>query len=156
MMAPGSRETRKTMTDDSEPAINSDELPTTPAVTNSNVDFGSPTGRVALGGMILVGVYIIFGLFLNDYWVGWVALLLAISGIFLVFKSEGTFIESLAPVPVLVKIVGYLLFAVGLLTVIEDLRFASGGLNEVTEVIGAVAGYAGYALAFLGARSIKI
>lgn len=124
------------------------------AATGSSSGFGTPTGMVSLGGLILIGTYVIFGLILNDYWVGWLAMLLAISA-FLVLRGDRAFIEKLAPVPVLTKMIGYLLAVIGLLALVEDLRFADGTLNEFPDVIGALAAYAGYVIAFLGARSIK-
>lgn len=116
--------------------------------------FNTPTGMVALGSVILVGTYVIFGLILNDYWVGWIAMILAISSIVLL-RAEGSFVEKLAPVPVLAKTIGYLLAMIGLLALIEDLRFFDNNLGEFPDVIGALASYAGYGIAFLGARSIK-
>jgi hypothetical protein len=115
---------------------------------------GSPTGLVALGSVVLIGTWALFGVILNDYWVGWLALLLAVSSL-LLMRAGGTFVEKLAPVPVLIKAIGYLLAIIGVFALIEDLRFSDGTLNEFPDVIGALAAYAGYVLAFLGARSIK-
>lgn len=109
---------------------------------------------VGLGALILIGTYLVFGFILNDYWVGWLAMLLAISAVLLV-RVNTPFIEVLAPVPVLLKVIGYLLAIIGLLAFVEDLRFPGGTWNEFPDVIGALAAYAGYATAFLGARSIK-
>ena len=141
------------MTGNSEPPAVPDENPTG-ATTGSGSDFGSPTGMVALGGLILIATYLVFGLILNDYWVSWLAMLLAISSV-LLLRMNRPFLEKLAPVPVLTKIIGYLLAIIGVLALIEDLRFADGTLNEFPDVIGALAAYAGYVIAFLGARSIK-
>ncbi len=142
------------MTSASEPSAAPEETPPTPAGTGSSSGFGTPTGMVALGGLILIGTYLVFGLLLNDYWVGWIAMLLAISAVILT-RVDSKSIEKLAPVPVLLKIIGYLLAMIGLLALIEDLRFPDGTLNEFPDVIGALADYAGYVIAFLGARSIK-
>lgn len=142
------------MTNGSESSPASEGTPETPASSGSASTFGTPTGMVELGGIILIVTYIIFGLVLNDYWVGWIAVLLAVSAVFL-NRMDSSFMEKIAPVPVLLKVIGYLLVVIGVLVLIEDLRFASGSLNEPVEVIGALASYAGYAIAFLGARSIK-
>jgi hypothetical protein len=109
---------------------------------------------VALGGTILIGTYVLFGLILNDYWVSWLAMLMAISSIVLL-RAEGSFVEKLAPVPALAKTVGYLIAIVGALALIEDLRFFESNLGEFPDVLGALASYVGYVIAFLGARSIK-
>lgn len=142
------------MTSESGPPAVPEDTPSR-AATGSTSGFGTPTGMVFLGGSILIGTYVIFGLILNDYWVSWLAMLLAI-GSFLVVRADKAFIEKLAPIPVLVKIIGYLLAVIGLLALVEDIRFADGTLNEFPDVIGALAAYAGYLIAFLGARSIKV
>jgi hypothetical protein len=135
---------------------NGSEPPAVPEKEPSSTEstFSTPTGMVALGGVILVATYVIFGLLLNDYWVGWIAMTLAISAI-LLLRAGGSFVEKLAPVAVLAKTVGYLLAIVGLLVLVEDLRFFDNNLDEFPDVIGALASYAGYVIAFLGARSIK-
>jgi len=125
-----------------------------PGKATGGPGLGTPTGMVALGGLVLIGTWVVFGVLLNDYWVGWLALLLAVSSV-LLLRAGSTFVEKLAPVPVLTKIVGYLLAIIGLFVLIEDVRFADGTLNEFPDVIGALASYAGYVIAFLGARSIK-
>jgi hypothetical protein len=145
------------MTTDSEQPPTPEEMPTTPSETDSggtDSGFTSPTGMVALGGLVLIGTWVVFGVLLNDYWVGWLALLLSVISL-LLLRANSTFVEKLAPVPVLTKIVGYLLAIIGLFVLIEDLRFADGTLNEFPDVVGALAAYAGYVIAFLGARSIK-
>ncbi|MGB7860156.1 MAG: hypothetical protein WBM90_06635 [Acidimicrobiia bacterium] len=142
------------MTNDSDATSGGESAAGVPAPTATMSGFSSPQGMVALGGIVLIGTYIVFGLLLNDYWVGWIAMILAIAAVALP-RMDGTFVEKLAPTPVLSKIVGYLLAVVGVLVVIEDLRFADGTLNEFPDVIGAIASYVGYVIAFLGARSIK-
>jgi len=138
------------MTSDSEPTAAPEGTNPTP----STAGFGSSTGMVALGGLVLIATYVVFGLLLNDYWVGWIAMLLAISAV-LLQRIDTSYVEKLAPVPVLTKIIGYLLALIGILALVEDLRFSDGTLNEFPDVIGAVAAYAGYVIAYLGARSIK-
>jgi hypothetical protein len=135
---------------------NSPEPPARPedSPASAGSTFSTPTGTVALGGVILTGTYVLFGLILNDYWVSWVAMTLAISSI-LLLRAGGSFVEKLAPVPLLAKTIGYLLGIVGLLVLVEDVRFFDNNLDEFPDVIGALASYAGYVIAFMGARSIK-
>lgn len=141
------------MTTESEPSMPDESA--SPASTASASVFTTPVGMVALGGLVLVATYVIFGLAFNDYWVGWLALLLAVSSL-LLLRGDNTFIEKLAPIAVLAKTIGYLLAIIGVFALVEDLRFADGTLNEFPDVIGALAAYAGYVIAFLGARSIKV
>ena len=140
------------MTSDSEPPTAPEQSSNVSSTTDSG--FGSPAGMVTLGATVLVGTYVIFGLLLNDYWVSWIAMLLAISAL-LLSRVDTAFIENVAPMAVLTKVIGYLLAIIGVLAIVEDLRFADGTLNEFPDVIGALAAYAGYVLAFLGARTIK-
>ena len=63
-------------------------------------------------------------------------------------------VEKIADVSVLMKAVGYGLAIIGAFTIIEDLRFLDSALDDFTEIIGALVAYAGFILAFLGARSI--
>jgi hypothetical protein len=116
--------------------------------------FTTPTGMVALGGIVLIATWLVFGVLLNDYWIGWLALLLAVVAV-LLLRGSGSFAEKIAPIPVLAKTIGYLLALIGVFALVEDLRFADGTLNEFPDVIGALASYAGYVIAFMGARSIK-
>lgn len=117
--------------------------------------FSTPAGMVALGGWILIGVWLVFGVFLTDYFVAWPQLMLAIAAVLLTAGSKELF-EKVAPVPVLLKIVGYLLAIMGLVAFIDDVRFFDGTLNEFPDLIGALASYVAYVLAFLGARAIKV
>lgn len=141
------------MTTESEPSTPEDSATSSTSTGSSSV-FTTPIGMVALGGLVLVATYVVFGLALNDYWVGWLALLLAVSSL-LLLRAEDTFIEKLAPIAVIAKTIGYLLAMIGVFALVEDLRFADGTLNEFPDVIGALAAYAGYVIAFLGARSIE-
>ncbi len=52
------------------------------------------------------------------------------------------------------KVLGYALVAFGIVEVILDVRF--GALDEFSAVLGALISYAGYAMAFWGARQIEI
>jgi hypothetical protein len=147
------------MTDESTEGFEADPVesvaePASETARGAQLDMGSGEGMVALGSLVLIGTWIIFGLFLNDYWIGWLALLFAVSAVLLLRVDKG-FIEKLAPTAVLTKLLGYLLAIIGVFTLIEDVRFADGTLNEFPDVIGALAAYVGYVFAYLGARSIK-
>jgi len=115
--------------------------------------FSTGEGMVALAGMILIADYLLFGLILNDYWVGWIAVILSVIAI-AAPRIDRNFVEKIATLPALMKAVGYLIALVGILQLIEDIRFASGALDDFTEIIGGLALYGASALAFLGARSI--
>lgn len=118
-------------------------------------DFTSGEGLVAFAGMVLAADYLLFGLLANDYWVTWLALVPAI-GAALLPRLNRASVESFHPLPNLMKVLGYVVAIVGVLTIIEDIRFSGGVFDEFLGVIGALVAYAGFVMAFLGARQIKI
>lgn len=115
--------------------------------------FSTPSGMVALAGLILIGVELLFGLIIEEFYISNAVLLVAI-GAALIFYGKGAF-DRIGPAQDLLKLAGFLIAAMGLLDVIYDLRYASSALNEVPEIIGALIAAGAYVLAFLGARSIK-
>ena len=117
----------------------------------SDSDFSSGEGMVALGGAIVALVYIL-ELFLGDYSVHVTGLVIAIVVIGLP-RLDRDFVEKIAPLPVLMKLGGYLLGVAGVVQILSDL--AEGNLDPFIAAIAAIATYSGYAIAFLGARSIE-
>lgn len=117
-------------------------------------DFTSGEGLVVFAGMLVIAVWLIFGVLANTYWVGWLAVVPAIAAVVLP-RLDRTSVERYHPLPLLMKALGYTIALVGLLAIIENVRFAGSQLNEAFEVIGALAAYAGYVMAFLGARQIE-
>lgn len=115
--------------------------------------FTSGEGLVALGGGIVLACYLLFDVILAEYGVRYLAVLFAILAVVLPRMSSG-FAARIAPLPVLMKSLGYLLAIVGVITIVENIRFASGALDSFTEILGALIAYAGFTAAFLGARSI--
>jgi hypothetical protein len=118
-------------------------------------DFTSGEGLVAFAGMVLILHWLIFGLVATDYWVSWLILIPAI-GAALLPRVDRAKVERFHPLPLVMKGLGYFIALVGLLTIIEDLRFAGSDLDEAFEVIGALVAYAAFVMAFIGARQIKI
>jgi hypothetical protein len=110
-------------------------------------------GLVTLAGWVLIGTYIVFGLFINEYWIGWLTLLPAVLAVLL---PRAGFAHKIAPLPVLLKSVGYIIAILGLFSIVEDLRFATSVFDEFVDILGTLASYAGYVLAYMGARSIAV
>ncbi len=141
-----------------EPPDSYEPDPTEPAETEpSEVEqdesiFSSGEGMVALGGAIVTAVFVIFELFLQDYNINTTTVVVAVVAIVLP-RLDRDMIEQIAPLAVLMKLAGYLLLLVGVIEIIFDLRL--GILDEFVTIIAALAAYAGYAIAFLGARSIE-
>ena len=116
--------------------------------------FSTPQGMVAAGAILLLGVEILFGFFLEDFYIANAVLVLSIFAL-LIFMGMTATAGKIAPVPVVIKTLGYVIAIFGAIAVIYDLRYIGDALDEVSEVIGGLVSYAGYLLAFLGARSIK-
>ncbi len=115
--------------------------------------FSSPMGMVALAGLILIGVEVIFGIILEQYYVEWVMLALGLAAV-LVFYGKGAY-DGIAPAPDLLKLTGMLIAALGVFALIYDLRYAGSRLDDFPEIVGALLTYGAAVLAFLGARAIK-
>lgn len=115
------------------------------------LEFSAGEGMVALGGAIVALVYIL-ELFLDDYSVHLTGLTIAIVVVGLP-RLDRDFVEKIAPLPVLMKLGGYLLGVAGVIQILSDL--AQGNFDPFVAALAAIATYAGYAIAFLGARSIE-
>lgn len=118
-------------------------------------EFTSGEGLVAFAGIVLIVAYLVFGLLANTYWVAWLAMVPATAAALLPRLNRAT-VERYHPLPLLMKALGYWIALVGAFTIIEDLRFAGSSLDEALEIVGALVAYAGFAMAFIGARQIKI
>lgn len=115
-------------------------------------DFTSGEGLVALAGMVILAVWIIFEAIAKDYSVTTLAIVLALLAVVLPRMNRED-VEKVQRLPILMKVIGYGLLVVGIVEVIDDISY--GVYNSVFGVIGALLAYAAYAMAFMGARSIK-
>lgn len=123
------------------------------AVIEGAGDFTSGEGLVAFAGMVLVAVWLIFDIIIDGYGMDNLVPVIAAVAILLPRLQAAT-VERIAPLPVLMKLVGWALVFLGVMELIVDLRF--NAFRDVAGVIGALAAYAGYAMAFMGARQIDI
>ena len=62
-------------------------------------------------------------------------------------------VKKIQQLPILMKVIGYGLVAVGIVEVIDDISY--GVYDSIFGVIGALLAYAAYVMAFMGARSIE-
>ena len=116
-------------------------------------DFTSGEGLVAFAGMVLVVVWLIFDIAIDSYGMSILAPFLALVAILLPRLQRET-VERVAALPVLMKATGWALLLLGVLELIFDLRF--NVYNDFPSILGALGAYAGYAMAFMGARQIEI
>jgi predicted Co/Zn/Cd cation transporter (cation efflux family) len=115
-------------------------------------DFTSGEGLVALAGMILLVIWVVFDIFLDDYGVGTLTLLLA-ALVVIAPRIRRDTVEKILPLPVIMKLAGYTLALIGAIAVIEAIE--EGFFEGAATVIAALAEYAAFAIAFIGARQIK-
>lgn len=134
-----------------EPAAESAEEAS--AVTSALGDFSTGEGMVAIGGIIILVVWLLFEVILEEYGVPHIAILLA-AGAAILPRLNRDSVEKVLSLPSLMKVIGFGLVIVGVIELVEDMR--NGILStDAATVIAALAAYAGYAVAFMGARSIK-
>ncbi len=140
------------MTDDSPGPSSEDHSPEVSPAGGGAGDFSSGEGMVALAGMILLGVWLIFDVILDDFDVVSIELLLAVVAV-LVPRLNRDSVEKVNTVPVIMKVTGYAIAIVGAFFIVEAIE--EGFYEDALTIIGALASYAAYAVAFLGARSIN-
>ena len=116
-------------------------------------DFTSGEGLVAFAGMVILAVWVIFDLFVDNYNMDNFIAIIASLAIILPRVNRGK-VERFHPLPVLMKVIGYGLAAFGLVEAIVEVRF--GAYDDFGIVIAALIAYAGYVMAFVGARQIEI
>ncbi len=126
-----------------------------PAATEpaSDSDFSGGEGMVAVAGLILIVVWLIFEVILSEYGMPTIAILFAVAAAALPRLNRDS-VEKVHRLNVLMKIIGYGLAVIGLTEIIFDLR--EGVLEDFVTVVGALGAYAAYLMALLGARSIKL
>lgn len=107
---------------------------------------------VMAGAALVLASYLIFQLISRDYGQSAVTITAAIL-ILALFQFRPVWVTAIAPIPVLLKTLGLILATVGLLQFLGDVR--SEIFDDFGTILGAVITYAGFILAFLGARSIK-
>jgi len=122
------------------------------AVTAGAGDFTSGEGLVAFAGIVLLVIWLIFDVFLDDWGLSIVELLLAAT-VVIVPRMRSETVETVLPVPVVMKVFGYAIAIVGAFFIIEAVE--EGFYEGASTIIAALVNYAAYAMAFLGARQIK-
>ena len=116
-------------------------------------DFSTGQGMVALGGLILIAVWLIFDVIIGEYSVPRVVLLLAASAAILPRLNRDA-VERVHPLPILMKTIGYGLALLGVFVIVEEVVSGILGTDTGT-IIGALLAYTSYVVAFMGARSIE-
>ena len=107
---------------------------------------------VAYGAWIIIGVFLVFELIAAEYFVTDTALAVA-ALLVLVPRLAPDAVAAIASPAMFNKVFGYSLALIGVVEILEDVRFNTFD-DGLQTVLGAIIAYAGYALAGLGARKI--
>ena len=116
-------------------------------------EFTSGEGLVALGGMVLLAVWVLFDVFLDEFGINTLVLLLS-AIVVIVPRLRPEDVEKIHPVPVVMKMAGYALGIIGGFLVIGAIE--GGFYDDGATIIAALITYVAYAMAFLGARQIDV
>ena len=115
-------------------------------------EFSGGEGTVALAGIILVVVWLIFDVIADQYSLATVAIVLGAAAAILPRINRDS-VAKVMPLAVAMKVIGYALLLVGIVEIVTDIETDS--YDSLMGVIGALAAYAAYAFAVVGARSIE-
>jgi hypothetical protein len=123
-----------------------------PAILEGAGDFTSGEGLVAFAGMVLLAVWVIFDIIVNEYGMDNLVPVLAFVAILLPRLDRAT-VERVLPLPLAMKLTGWAIVLIGVVEVIIDVRF--NAYEDLASILGALGAYAGYAMAFVGVRQIS-
>ena len=115
-------------------------------------DFSTGEGMVTVAGFVLLAVWLVFEVITDDYGLSYPTVILAALAVILPRVDRGK-VEAVQPLPTLMKIVGYGIALVGVFEIVSDLE--TGAYSQFMTVLAALIAYAGFVVAFMGARSIK-
>lgn len=121
-----------------------------PSRTSSGNNSG--IALVWIGAGLVIASWIVFEIIAGEYFVANVSLVLAAS-LLLLPRIAPKAIGAIAPLPAFTKVGGFALAFSGVIELLDDLRF--DGLEDFVSVLGGLVAYAGYVVAFIGARAIK-
>ncbi len=110
----------------------------------------SAENLISLAALLVAGSWLIFEVIADEYFVTTVAVAIALL-ILVLPRIDARAITEIAPVYAFLQLSGYALAAVGVVEIIDEIQ---GGILDAggTSIIGALVAYAGYVLAFFGAR----
>lgn len=107
---------------------------------------------VGYGAWIIIGVFVVFELIAAEYFVTDVALAVA-ALLVVVPRLAPDAVASIASPAVFNKVFGFSLALIGVVEILEDVRFNIFE-DGIQTVLGAIVAYVGYALAGLGAQKL--
>ena len=128
---------------------NPQSMPPTPATTTPSLGGISGEVLVTVSGILILGVYLIFGLIANQWYPSFLSVVAATFAI--VLPRVGSIGSGMSG-STLLKITGYVIAVAGLWDFVFNLRFGWGGFVDVVAwlLLGVAA-----VLAFVGARAVS-
>lgn len=127
-------------------------IPPTPATTTPSLRGMSGEMMVMVSGILILGVYVIFGLIADEWYPSFLSVVAATFAIFLPRVATGSVGSGISSAT-LQKVTGYVIAVAGLWDFVFTLRF---GWGVVVDVFGWLLLAAAAVLAFLGARAIQV
>ena len=109
----------------------------------------SAENLITLGALLVLASWIIFEVIAEDYFVTTVAVVLA-GAIVVLPRFDVAAITAVAPVSAFLTAGAYALALTGVVELVGDIQFEV--FDGASSTIGALVAYAGYGLAFVGAR----
>ena len=151
-LEPGDHQTPEPDENVTEDALVTEDTAEASVAEASSADFSSGEGMVALAGLIIIGVWLIFEVLTRQYSLTTFAIVLG-AGAALIPRMSPEAVAKIMPVPAVMKVLGYALVLVGVIEVVTDIRI--GIYDSPMAVLGALIAYGAYGLAFMGARQIE-
>jgi hypothetical protein len=126
--------------------------PAAPAPAPSSMSSFSGETLVMFGGALVLGSYLVFALIADEFHQFTPQLIAAAFAVIVPLINRDA-VGKVASYPTVMKVIGYVIAVAGVFEILYDVRF--GILDDVWDIMGALVAYAGYVLAFIGARMIK-
>jgi len=125
--------------------------PIAPTSATTTPSLGGMSGEmmVMISGILILGVYVIFGLIANEWYPSFLSV---VAATFAVILPRVTSVGSGISGATLLKITGYVIAVAGLWDFVFTLRFGWGGF---VDVVGWILLAVAAVLAFVGARAIN-
>jgi hypothetical protein len=125
--------------------------PIAPTPANTAPSLGGMSGEmmVMVSGILIIGVYVIFGLIANEWYPSFLSV---VTATFAVILPRVTSVGSGISSATLLKITGYVIAVAGLWDFVLALRFGWGGF---VDVVGWILLAVAAVLAFVGARAMN-
>ena len=120
--------------------------------SSSGSDNDSGVALVWIGAALVLASWIIFEVIAAEYFVSTVSIVIA-AVVLALPRLAPDAVGAIAPLGAFTKVGGYALAFTGVVELLGDIRFEY--LDGFAAVLGGLIAYAGYVLAFFGARSIK-